>query len=132
MELYNLPEDLNLIGKQVETFPNGIKEVFEDLVKDFGADRDYYGISWFGEHGEILYYAMTRPAPAVEAREDLVTIMIPEGDYLAETIHDWMSKTDCIKDAFHEMLMDRKPSLTHPCIEWYKSDTEMVCMVRAV
>jgi predicted transcriptional regulator YdeE len=133
MELYNLPDDLNLVGRQVTTFPNGIKEVFEELANDFGAERDYYGISWFGENGEIQYYAMTRPAAAAEAKlEGLVTITVPAGDYLAEIIYDWMSKIDCIKDAFHEMIPDRKPGIDDPCIEWYRSDTEMVCMVRAV
>jgi hypothetical protein len=133
MELYNLSEDISLVGVHVTTFPDGIKEAFEGLMKDFGAERDYYGISWFGEGDEIEYFAMTRPAPAAEAkREDLVTLIIPEGDYMAETVHDWMSNTDCIKNVFHKMIPDRRPSLNDPCVEWYKSDKEMVCMVRAV
>lgn len=133
MELYNLPEPITLVGVQVKTFPTGIKEAFEGLANDFGASRDYYGISWCGENDEIEYFAMTTPAAAAEAkRDDLVTLIIPEGDYMAETIQDWMSNTDSIKETFQEMIPDRRPDINNPCIEWYKSDEEMLCMVRAV
>lgn len=59
-------------------------------------------------------------------------IIIEKGEYQTEAVHNWLSKTDCIKDVSHYLMANNKPDKDHPCIEWYKSDEEMLCMVKTL
>src|SRR3954454_3148862 len=121
MKQYELTEDLTLIGVHVTTFPNGIKEAFENLMKTLGSDRAYYGVSWMDENDSVKYYAMAREFFPGEAKLwNYESLMIEKGEYQTEVVHDWLSKTDCIKDVFHNLMGNNKPGKNHPCIEWYK------------
>ncbi len=131
MEKYHQENDVILFGRQVTTFPAGIKDAFGDLMKVLGNERAYYGISWCAADGSIIYYAMAPETFAGEARQHNYEILtLPKGEYLTETIVDWMSKTDCIKDVFYQLLGDKHPDKNCPCIEWYKSDEEMLYRVK--
>ena len=57
-------------------------------------------------------------------------LLISKGEYHTETIYNWLSKVDSIKDIFNRLMPDNRPDKNHPCIEWYKSDDEMLCMVK--
>jgi hypothetical protein len=57
--------------------------------------------------------------------------MIEKGEYLAVTLRDWRKKTDSIKSIFQKMIEDNRVDKRKPCIEWYKNDDEMICMVKA-
>jgi predicted transcriptional regulator YdeE len=131
MELYQQAEDINVIGIHVTTFPNGIKEAFGSLMKTLGNDRAYYGISWMDENNNVQYYAMAKEVFPDEGKQyNYELLTIEKGEYQSETLHNWMSKTDSIKDIFHNLMANNKPSNCHPCIEWYKSDEEMLCMIK--
>ena len=133
MELYQQTEDLTVIGVQVESFPNGIKEAFGSLMKTFGSDRAYYGVSWMDENDSVKYYAMAREAFPGEGKPyNYESLTIEKGEYQTEAIHNWLSNIDCIKDVFHNLMANNKPAKNHPCIEWYKSDEEMLCMVKVL
>jgi len=56
--------------------------------------------------------------------------IIEKGEYLAVTIIDWLKKTDCIKDVFQDMMEDDRADNTKPVVEWYKTETEMLCLVK--
>jgi hypothetical protein len=58
-------------------------------------------------------------------------MVIPNGDYVSETVLNWRENTDCIKDVFHEMMQDERADTTKPCIEWYYNNDEMLCLVKA-
>lgn len=132
MQVYQQTDAIKLIGTHVKTFPIGIKEAFDQLYQTFGSNRAYYGISWMDDKGGIIYYAM---APALSPEEEMLTgyekFTMPPGTYRTESIKDWMSKTDSIKDVFMRLTVGIKPDKNHPCIEWYQSDDEMLCMVKA-
>ena len=133
MEIYRQETEIRLMGIRVKGFPLGIKEAFDSLGKNLGTNRAYYGISWMGEKGEIIYFAMAEeliPGENQAHQYDLLTI--EKGDYHVEVIHDWLSKTHLIKDVFHRMTLGLTPNKNHPCIEWYKSDEEMLCMIKVV
>jgi DNA-binding cell septation regulator SpoVG len=57
-------------------------------------------------------------------------LTIEKGEYLVKPLYDWRTKTDCIKDIFHEIMQDERADHTKPAVEWYKNDEEMFCMVR--
>ena len=133
MEIFNLANDVKLFGIEVKTFPSGIGEAFETLAKKIsdGYDRSYYGIS------QIINEAIIYKAAAEEKYEDEAEkyhcerFIIEKGEYLMVAINDWRKKTDCIKDIFHEMMQDNRFDNTKPCIEWYKDDNEMLCMIKS-
>ncbi len=131
MKVCNQPKDIIVFGVQVKNFPNQIKETFDNLMKTFG-NRTYYGISWFDEKDIIIYYAMVPEAFEGEAKKyDYETLLIGKGEYHTETIRNWLSKVDSIKDVFHELMSGNRPDKNHPCIEWYVSSDEMLCMIKA-
>ena len=60
MEKYDIKNDIKVFGSMVKTFPAGIKETFDELIKktgDLAGARSYYGISEFKE-GIMQYYAV--------------------------------------------------------------------------
>lgn len=130
MELHKEKEDFVVMGIQVRTFPKGIKEAFETLMQTLGA-RDYYGISWMDENDNIIYYAAGKELFTGESRQyKFEKLKIDKGNYQTEAIHNWQSKTDCIKDVFQKLMGDKKPDSNNPCIEWYHSPDDMLCMIR--
>lgn len=133
MQLYHQTEDLIVMGLQVKTFPDGIKEAFGSLMKTFGSNRAYYGVSWMDENDNILYYATAGEVYQDERKHyDYELLRIEKGEYRAEAIYEWRYKTDCIKDVFHKLMGSSKPDKNNPCIEWYKSDEEMLCMIKTI
>lgn len=134
MEIYNLPDDIKVFGMQVKSFPAGIGEAFEALVKIIseGFNRSFFGISHMTEKGEIIYVAAAEESFEGEAEKyNCHRYLIEKGEYLVEVVRDWRKKTDCIKDVFHDMMQDSRFDNTKPCIEWYKNDDEMLCMLKA-
>ena len=133
MEKYNLQNDMKVFGVQVKTFPNGIGEAFDALVKMLpgGFDRSYYGISYMSNDGAMVYIAAAIEKEEGEAEKyNCERYTIEKGEYLAITVNDWRSKTDCIKDVFYEIIKDSRIDKTSPAIEWYKDEKQMICMVK--
>ena len=134
MEKLNLLEDRVVFGLQVKTFPIGIGQAFDSIAHKIpdGRNRLSYGISWM-EENKIIYYAMAEEKYPGEAVQYNYTIMrIEKGDYWVMIIKDWQSKTDKLKDIFHEMMQSKETDNAKPRIEWYKSDDEMLCMMKAI
>jgi len=134
MEKFNLQNDVKVFGVQVKTFPEGIGEAFDSLIKMFpNADqRPYYGISEF-KNGSMYYYATAEETfPGEGKKFQCDNLTIEKGEYLAAALHGWRTKTGCIKDVFHEIMQDKQADHTKPAVEWYKNDDEMLCMVRTV
>ena len=132
MEIINQEKNLTLMGAQVKNFPAGVQEGFDSLMKEFGKNRDYYGISWCEKDNTITYFAITPETRAGEARErKFETFSIEKGQYKSEPVRNWRTQLNCIKDTFHELMGDKNPTKSDPCIEWYKSDEEMICMIKA-
>ncbi|HEX5172352.1 MAG TPA: hypothetical protein VFW11_24420 [Cyclobacteriaceae bacterium] len=132
MEKYYLKDDLRVFGVQVKTFPIGIGEAFDSLIGKLpeGLERSYYGISYVRDK-DIVYLAVTAERFEGEAEKyNYERFTIAKGNYNTIMVKDWSKKTDKIKDVFHEIMKDDCPDENRPCVEWYKSDKEMLCMVR--
>jgi len=133
MEKYILHTDIKVFGTHVPAFPLGIEQAFTHLMNIVpdGKKRAYYGLSWLDAAGKIVYIAAVQESHDGEAAVyNMDTYIIEKGDYKSVTLHDWMKKTDSMKDIFHEMMQDKEIDLSKPCIEWYKSDQEMMCMMK--
>jgi hypothetical protein len=132
MEKINLQNEVKVFGVRVKTFPEGIGEVFDSLIKMLpkGDNRSYYGISEF-KNGSMHYYATTEETfPGEGKKYNCDSLTIEKGEYLTVTLHGWRTKTNTITDIFREILKDKRVDHTKPAVEWYKNDKEMFCMVR--
>jgi len=137
MSTIRIEHDVKVFGFQVKTFPQGIGEAFDSLVNSLPRElqRSYYGISYMTPAG-IKYFATAEERFKGEVeryheRYQYETFNIESGEYLAVMISDWQSKTNTIKDVFADMLQyDCQDGSNRPCVEWYKNDDEMFCMVR--
>jgi predicted transcriptional regulator YdeE len=133
MEKFIIADHIPVIGFQVKTFPIGIGEAFDSLFKKFpdGLSRNYYGISYFNDTEDIVYIVAATELKKDDAvKYQCENYLIKKGEYNAVPVFDWQNKTDSIKDVFHEMMSDKRPDKDSPCIEWYKTDDEMLCMIR--
>ncbi len=133
MKKITLPHDLKVFGVHVQTFPNGIGEAFDALMRRIpnGENRSYYGISDMAEDGRIVYYAAAEEMSEGEAEKYNCDIyIVKKGEYLSVTVNNWRAKTDTIKDVFEAMMNDHRIDKNNPCIEWYKNNDEMLCMVK--
>ena len=130
--IYRIDQSFTVFGRKVTTFPEGIGEAFTQLSNDVpsGSTRDYYGISYC-ENNEIQYFVTTGELISGEAKRSKAEVFeIEAGEYLAVTLHEWQTKTDSIKGIFHDMMHDHRIDLAKPCIEWYKTDDEMICLIK--
>ncbi len=132
--MYNLLHDIKVFGLQVKSFPAGIAEAFGELIKktgDCAGARSYYGIGYMTPDGQIIYKAAALEKYEDEAEKyNCERYTIEKGEYVTITLYGWQKKTDCIKDLFHELMRDNRVDKTKPCVEWYKDDNEMMCMIQ--
>jgi hypothetical protein len=88
-----------------------------------------YGISWLDENDVVQYYAMVPEVFEREANKYYYEkLIITKGEYYTETIYNWSNRPDSINNVFHGLMPGNRPDKNHPCIEWYKSIDEMLCM----
>jgi predicted transcriptional regulator YdeE len=136
MEKYVLENDVKVFGIEVKTFPAGIGEAFDELIRKTGdgaGARNYYGVSSMNNDGKIMYKAVAEERYEGEASKyNYDESTIEKGEYLFEALKDWRNNTACIKDIFYAMMNDDRIDKTKPCIEWYKDDDEMYCMVKMI
>ena len=133
METYTFENDVAVIGSKVSIFPMGISEAFGSLMAmlPHGKERRWCGISYLDGEGNIQYYTAAEELTGEEAQAyNLDKFTIEKGEYLKEKIVDWRSHTGCMKDVFHDMMKDGRIDKTKPCVEWYKDDNEMFCMIK--
>jgi hypothetical protein len=98
MENYYLNQDLTVYGFPAETFPIGIGEAFDKLINLLPPDatRPYYGISACMSTG-IVYQAAALIKPEEKPEQyKLKPYILEQGNYLAETVLDWRTKTQAI------------------------------------
>ncbi|HEY5825187.1 MAG TPA: hypothetical protein VIT44_12505 [Cyclobacteriaceae bacterium] len=129
---YKLIDTINVLGVPVTTFPHGIGDVFESLMRLLpdGSQRSYYGISNM-EDDHISYIAAAEEKNENEAKIYRCNrYVIESGKYLTIHVNEWRKKTDSIKDVFHELMQDPRTDKSKPCIEWYKNDEVMLCMMQ--
>ncbi len=132
MEKYNLNEDVKVYCTTAKSFPAGIQEAFITLEKMLSKEgRTFYGISHGSKDGGIIYKAAVSENFEGEAEKyGFETFIIKKGEYINETIIDWREKIDTIGPTFQRLLAHPLFDRISPCIEWYKSDKELVCMVK--
>jgi len=135
MEKLTFDNDIKVFGIHVKNFPAGIGAAFDELIIKIGdraGERNYYGISYLDNNGEAIYKAVAEnKIPGEAEKYGYPESEIEKGEYLFKALKNWQTQTDCIKDIFHEMMEDKNADITKPCVEWYKTDDGMLCLVKA-
>lgn len=134
-EIYTIQQNLKVFGARVKTFPVGIQQAYDSLVKMVpgGLKRSYYGISYLTPDARVIYFATVMEKFKGEAEKyNYRRYIIEKGEYITVSINDWMSKTDCIKDVFHEIMQDKRIDKRKQVVEWYRNEEEMLCMVKTI
>src|SRR5687768_7007146 len=124
MDEFLLKEDVKLFCVTAKSFPNGIVEAFQTLenIRPEICERPFYGISYQNTKGNTIYKAAVAEAFEGEGKKyGLETFIITKGEYLTETLFDFMQHIDIIPNTFKKLLADYKLDNSFPCIEWYKS-----------
>ena len=136
MEKIIFENDIKVFGIEVKNFPAGISEAFDELIQktgDCAGAREYYGVSSMDDKGRMLYKAVAEEKFDGEANQyGYPKSIIERGEYLFTALREWQTKTHCIKDIFYEMIKDERVDKTKPCVEWYKSSDEMLCMMKTI
>lgn len=132
MEKYNLKEDVKVYCTTAKSFPDGIQGAFITLEKMLSKEgRSFYGVSYKNTDGLLIYKAAVSESFEGEAEKyGFESFTISKGEYLIETIIDWRKKIETIGRVFQTLLADPRLDRTSPCVEWYKSDKEVMCMVK--
>jgi hypothetical protein len=131
MEKYTLTKDMKLILLRAKSFPDGIQEAFDELIKKTGGDsgRTFFGVS-HADRDTIIYKAGVLESFEGEGEKlGCETLVVTKGDYMTITINNWKQNKQKFGEAFQELISYPKMDYTFPCVEWYKGD-EVLCMVR--
>jgi len=132
MKEYFLEHDVKVFCVTAKSFPEGVQQAFITLEKMLSKEgRTFYGISHGTASGEIIYKAAVTEKYEGEGNEyDFENYTIPKGKYVTETINDYMNNMPRFGEVFREMLAHPQLDTNGACIEWYKSDKEVMCMVK--
>ena len=133
MEVYVLKKEVPVFCVTVKAFPLGIIEAFETLEKMHPSvcDRPFYGIFYQDQNGKTIYKAAVEEAYKGEGEQyGCETSVIAKGRYLTERIFNYMDNIDSIPEAFQRLCASAQSHSDLPCIEWYKSNREVVCMIQ--
>jgi len=134
MSNYRLEKDIKVICEAARSFPNDIMGAFDRLKKlvPNSESRTVYGISHM-DHGKIIYKAANPESYAGEAEAlGAESYIIKAGDYISETLQNWRDNGNIVGDTFQKLLADPRIDPQGACIEWYKENGEMMCMIRIV
>lgn len=130
METYTLKQDVKVFCVEAESFPKGIKAAFDKLNTVTGMEgRSIFGISK-PYNGSIRYRAAA--AENFEGEGTLLgypTFTIEAGNYLGETLNNWQQNEMLIMSIFNRLIADKRLDGSAHCVEWYKNDTDLLCLV---
>lgn len=132
METYTIKQDLKVFCIKAKSFPEGIRDVFEQLhiLAPISENRTYYGIS-YPVRGKIKYSAAANELYEGElSSHSMDTFVIQKGKYLLIEIKDFMRNIPSIEKAFNQLTRDKRIDPKGVCLEWYVDNKTCRCMVK--
>ena len=135
MEVHIMDSPVLVIIEKAEDFGKGIGEAFVRLAEKLenkGQKRDCYGIVLKEDDGMNYYAAYTELYDGEAIEKSLPTYTVTSGDYYAISIDEWNKNILHIGPTFDQILKSGKVDTSSPCIEFYKTEQELICMVKAI
>jgi hypothetical protein len=133
VETITLDQDITAICMTAESFPDGVLAAHQKLhaLVTYSPTRKYFGISYPGSMGKIMYLAATEIAPEDDpVALDCDVFFIKKGAYLSVTILQFMDDLPRIGQTFQQMLAHPNIDPNGYCLEWYLNEHDVRCMVR--
>lgn len=130
MEIYHQAEDLRLLCVEAHSCTVDIQAAFRKLLGSLKTieGRTFFGISYQGVDGEIIYKAAVLQRSLEEAAQaGCEEFLLEKGFYFAELVRDWKHKEGSIGEAFQRIAKEN--DVVFPFVEWY-CDPDVLCMVR--
>ena len=135
IETFKIEPPIIVITEKAEDFGKGIGEAFVRLAEKLehkGEKRDCYGIVLKEEVGMNYFAAFTELYPGETAEKSLPSFTIASGDYQSIRLDEWNKNILHIGPTFYQILKSGKVDTSAPCIEFYKTEQELICMVKAL
>lgn len=128
---YLIGKDIKVLCVKASSFPEGVLAAHQKLHSLFSAaERTFYGISYAGENGKIVYRAAVEQKQEGEAESlHLDTFVIRKGVYITKFQKDWRRDETVVGKTFRELLSDPRIDKNGYCVEKYLNETDMLCMV---
>lgn len=134
MEIINRSKNQNVLCVKADKFPEGIKDAFDKLYVSLTnpEKRTFYGISYMGENGEIIYKAAADELSEKESEETgFERFTIEKGDYISKRIEDFMNNIPKIGETFNELFKDERiDKVKGYCLEEYVNNKDVICMIK--
>lgn len=134
MDTFTLDNDIVVCAVKAKSFPDGIMAAFGELsakLPDAQARGMYYGLSRPEDGEPVVYYAAAEEKEAGEAQKlGMKSITIKKGTYIYKDISDYMQDLPAIGKTFMEMIHNPDVDPDGYCVEMYKSQKDVRCMVR--
>ena len=135
METYEIAAPILVIAEIAEDFGKGIGEAFVRLAEKLdnkGQKRDSYGILLKEEDGMNYYAAYTELYEGEAIEKSLPSFTISSGNYFSIQVKEWNKNILHIGPTFDQILKSGKVDTSSPCIEFYKTEEELICIVKAI
>ncbi|HTE33560.1 MAG TPA: hypothetical protein VK666_24430 [Chryseolinea sp.] len=136
MENRMVEKDIHILYVTAESFPDGIVSAYEKLHKQVPAspERKFYGLSRPEKGQGTVYKAAVEVKSPDEAKKlKLDTMVIPKGNYIAETVYNYKKDVALIRKTFDKLLKQPNIDPQGYCVELYSpNDQDVTCMVRVV
>ncbi|POY36638.1 transcriptional regulator [Solitalea longa] len=133
METVKIDTDIKVMYVTAKSFPDGVLEAHQSLHSkiSFTTQRKYFGISRPENNHGIVYRAAAEELKTGEAEEwGYETLTLKKGNYISQTINDYMKDLESIGRTFQELLQHPNIDPEGYCVELYLSDKDVQCMVR--
>jgi len=131
-EVFRLTREIKILCVAATSFPDGVMGAFETLHRKIPSkeNRTFYGISWMGKEGNILYKAGVTEIEHGEADKlRCEEFTIRQGEYLSVIIPDFMKNIPAMGESFRRLLADPRVDKKGYCVEIYFNDKDVRCMV---
>ncbi len=133
MKEEQIEEEISLFYVQAEQFPAGIGAAFQKLhaLLPSVEGRDFFGISFPGPGGEIIYRAAVKALHEGEGEAlGCPVFTVPTGTYLSHTLINWHKDETSIGKTFRQFLADPRLDPDGFCLEVYLNEKDVQCMVK--
>lgn len=132
MEKFVIEKDIPVMYVTADSFPDGIMAAHHTIHAIMTSpDRVFFGISFPDKNGVIAYKAGVERFSEEEALTlELETYIIRKGNYESVFLKEYYKKPERIAEAFQQLLTSPDLDPKGACVEMYKGEKDVRCMVK--
>ncbi|MFN8244486.1 MAG: hypothetical protein U0X40_10580 [Ferruginibacter sp.] len=129
-ENYHINEDIPVVCVTARSFPQGILAAHEALHRLLppGNGRQYFGLSWPDQNGQIIYKAAATELEPGEAGDHPDRFLIRKGTYTSLFISNYADDTSQVGAAFRQLLQHPHIDPSGYCLEIYEGSRDIRCL----